>query len=292
MFCASFQEKSKTMTKKLALLLFLFTICSHSQNTLDKAKKSVNSSKSEQSSSSSSKNSKPTNRSALSSNDNEGNIFESLLSEIFVSLVYGTIKSTFIASPWEGKHYDSWLSKYPYYEQKKGGFNYDENENYKLSRFLISNAYIKTNERIQGNYFKTEFQFARRFSLEGDFLYLSENNFVDSKTNYLHYTLLANYYRIKSEKFSLWYGLGVRYTGSGIHKTGVAYAIGFRSYITKPFSIETSFKGARINNTNINHFNSQLNYHYLNKNFSLGYTNFKIGSEDFGGLSVGIGIYL
>ena len=270
---------------------FLLSIYCNAQNTLDKAKKSVKSNKTEQSSSSSSK-SKTSNNSSYSLFDDEDTSLQEFFGQLILVMTYETFKAIFIASPWEGAHINSKITKHPYYQSKKGDFNYLDNDNFKLNRFLISNDYFKSNRRIQGNYFKTEFQFAKRLSLETDFLYLSENDFLRSKTNYLHYSLLLNYYRVRTEKFSLWYGLGLRYAGSGINDSGLAYSFGFRSFIAKPFSIETSFKGSRINQSNINHFNSQFKYHRKNKVFSIGYTHFKFGSENFDGISAGLGIFL
>lgn len=282
------------MIKKILFTLFLLSsIISNSQNTLDKAKKSVNSKKTESRSSTSTKNN-TSKRSSYSSGDSDNyvNPFESMFTDLVVGLTYGLLKVTFIESRYEGKHLDASITKYPYFENKKGDFNYAIDNNYKPSRLLLSNEYIKTNQNIVGNYFKTDLQFGKRFSLEGDFLYFSENNYLNPKTDYLHYTLLLNYYRVRTEKFSLWYGIGTRYAGSGINKFGFAYSFGARYFLSKPFSLETSFKGSRINQSNVNHFNSHLKYHHTNKIFSLGYSTFKIGTEDFGGLSVGLGIYL
>jgi hypothetical protein len=285
-----------TMIKKLLFTLFLlFSIVSNAQNTLDRAKNSVNSKKSESQSSTSTKSSTSTSkRSSYSSEDSDNyvNPFESMFTDLVIGLTYGLIKTTLVESRYEGKHLTASITKYPYFENKKGDFNYEIDDNYKPSRLLLSNEYIKTNQNIIGNYFKTDLQFGNRFGLVGDFLYFSENNYLHPKTNYLHYTLLVNYYRVRTEKFSLWYGIGTRYAGSGINKFGFAYAVGTRYFVAKPFSLEMSFKGSRINQSNVNHFNSHLKYHHKNKFFSLGYSAFKIGTEDFGGITVGLGIYL
>jgi hypothetical protein len=217
------------------------------------------------------------------------NFFGRLLFELTIGLTYGILVE--FPSDGKNKHSNATLTKYPYFENKKGDFNWDNDANFKPNRFLLTNQYLKNNTRIQGNYLKGELQFANRFSLAGDFLYLTENNYLHDKSNYKHFSLLVNYYRVRSERFSLWYGLGARYVGDGVNTPGIAYSLGTRLYVAKPISIEASFIGSIINQNSVDHLNTEIKYHIKNYTLSTGYSNFTIGSENFNTLNIGFGIY-
>lgn len=162
--------------------------------------------------------------------------------------------------------------------------------NQKKARWHITDRYLM-NSDLQGNYFRTELQFAKRFSLMGDITKLVEQNPNVPNTEYTQYTMMANYYRLRGRRWSIWYGIGARYIGEGIDKFGFAYNFGTRIYVTKPLSLETSFIGSDVNGSAVHHFNSHVKWHLNRFYISAGYDKHKISSSDFHMFGTGIGIY-
>jgi len=277
------------MNKKLLFgLILVFPLILTSQNTLEKAKSSLKSSNSNSG--------ETTVESSSNTSDDYNPLFPELnefMGRIFLELTFGVVYAVFVEFPSDGKnkHAHATLTKHPYFENKKGDFNWDNDTNFKPNRFFLTNQYIKNKARIQGNYLKGELQFANRFGMTGDFLYLSENDYLYDKSKYKHFSLLVNYYRVRSEKFSLWYGLGARYVANGVHAAGIAYSLGTRLYVAKPISIEASFIGSIINKSSVDHLNTEIKYHTKNYTLSTGYSNFTIGSENFNAINIGFGIY-
>ena len=279
------------MNKKILFFSILFLpLFITSQTTLKKGKSSLKTSKSKTITRSAAKNS--------NASDDDDDLFEATgLSEaiglFFLKLTVGAVYGILVEFPTDpkSKHSNSSLTKYPYFENKKGGFNWDNDDNFKPARLFISNQYLKNNTRIQGNYLKGEIQFSSRFSFVSDYLFLKENNYFNATTDYTHLSFLLNYYRVRSERFSLWYGLGARYFGSGINDVGFSYSLGTRLYIVKPISIEASYIGSIINQSPVDHFNTDVKYHIKNYTLSTGLSSFTIGSENFNTLNIGLGIY-
>lgn len=285
--------------KKIGIICFLLlTFKLQAQNTLDKAKESVKTDKETRSNTDpgtgyNSNSSSNGNANFSRANNSDEGFFDSFLAQLAYQITLGLAKTVFIESPWEeeSKSHFSTITKYPYFETSKGDFNYSNDENYKSARFQLGTEYLSTNTHIKGNYTKVDFQFANRFSATADFVYLNENDFNNEKTTYTHVTVLANYYRIRTERMSLWYGLGARMPMSGINKVGFAFTLGTRIFIVKPISVESHFIGSVVHGSNINQFSNKIIYHKQNKFFNAGYSQFKIGSEDFGGFTAGLGIY-
>ena len=286
------------MNKLFFTICLLFVFQTQAQNSLENAKSKVetpssktNTTKNSTKSYNSSYNKNHNTSKSQEYNDGESNAFDYFLMEMFYHLTIGLVKVSFVDTPSEREtlHFTSNLSNYPYEKDSIGGFDYYDTA--KKSRLLISGRYLK-NKDLYGNYFKTEYQFAKRISLTADYAQLRQNNTFDAPTRYNHFTMMANYYRARTQRFSLWYGIGARYVGEGIDKFGFAYNFGMRAYIIKPVSIETSFLGSDVNGSSIHHFNTQAKWHINQIYLTAGYDKIKISSSDFHFFGIGLGIYL
>lgn len=267
------------MKYRIAIICFFFIVQTYSQNSLKNAKEDISNTY------------KPTTNSTYSSINENSSTSNSISSSLFYDLTIGLVTGVFVESIFEHKtlSQESKITPYPYLKKTIGDFDYYNT--YKGSRILLSDRYL-SNDKQQGNYFNTEFQFLKRFSLTADFLFLKEENTFGSPERYKHYTLAANYYRIRTQKFSLWYGIGVRYVEEGVNKYGFSYNIGTRIYIVKPVSFEFLFLGSIVNGKSVNHLYTQLKWHINRMYIMGGYDQIKISSYKFDMFGMGIGIYL
>jgi hypothetical protein len=286
-------KKIYTMLKTSLFSLFLFfSLTLHSQSKLKSAKENINTTKTKTSSKTSFRKSTPGFPSRMHA-ANDPSVFR-FFAEITYKMTLGVLYFTFIESPWEltSKHSKSVLTPYPYSADHLGEFAYEPSRKDKTFRLQISSEYLSNQNRIKGTYSKIDIQFAKRFGLTADCVSLSENIPILSHTDeYAHSTFLVNYYRIRTEKMSLWYGMGLRYAMNGIHKAGFAYSLGTRIFIKKPLSLESHLTGSKINGSSINQFGNKVKYHFKQSYFSLGWNLWTLGSEKIGTFATGLGIY-
>ncbi|MFC2109830.1 hypothetical protein ACFLSU_04570 [Bacteroidota bacterium] len=268
--------------RKLLVCFFIFFVANtYAQNKLDSAKKSIKTSKTK---------TRGSNVPIHTSHENAfSSMFAEALAHVFLYTTYGVLVD--FGELESERHHNALLTKYPYFENSKGDFNFTANKNQKTSRFVFANKFLKLSQRIKGNYLNGKLQFSKKFSVTGDFLYLNENNFRGLESAYSHLSFLVNYHRVRTEKLNLWYGIGYRYVGSGVNKSGFSYQIGSQYFFAKPLSVDVTYLGAIVNESSIGHFQTNLNYHIKNKFVSVGLTNFKLGSEKFNGIAIGLGIY-
>ncbi|MGY0426237.1 MAG: hypothetical protein ACWIPI_05315 [Polaribacter sp.] len=194
------------MHKKLlfiALLFFGFSITTFSQEgKLEKGKESLKTTNSSSSSGQiSPKKSNSTN--SISNNNDNLNPFAGIFLGIFAYTVYGIA----IESPWEmnGRMHSAEISNYPYKEAKYGNFIYTDSTNYNITRFDITNTFVRESKNLYGNNFGVNFHFFKRFVLNVDYLYLTENE-NGKRDSFSMYSALLKYYRIRTQRFDAWFG--------------------------------------------------------------------------------------
>ncbi|TXD51785.1 MULTISPECIES: hypothetical protein [unclassified Polaribacter] len=274
------------MCKKIlfiTLFLFSFSSISFSQEgKLDKGKKSL---KDQKSTGNIGKRTSKT----TSSNNNDIQIENPLARILWFAAAY-TAYGLAIESPWEfnGNMHDAEISNYPYKEQRYGNFIYTDSMNYKISRFDVTNNFVRENSNLYGNNLGVNFRFLKRFALDVDYLYLSEN--VNNTTdNFSLYSALINYYRIRTQRFEAWFGLGIMHVGSDVDKTGFGLGFGAELFVAKPISIDFSHKWTSINQQEVHKTKVLLKYHIKNYHISSGYEHFKIGVSKIDAFSIGLG---
>ena len=234
-------------------------------------------------------------RSKSSNNDSssENNFFAEAIVHLVVNAFLYTSYYTFIESPFEHEHKasKSTITKYPYLNSEKGNYSYDWNEGSEIFRTAIENKYIFANSRINGNHINVDMRFLKRLGLEVDYLQLWEDNPNFGKNTLAIYSVLAKYYRVRTERFDLWWGIGTSYVDGEINQLGFTYGLGAEAFLAKPISIVSQFNQTLINNETINKFSGLLNYHIKQYKISGGYEHIKIGSQGFSTMAFGVDFF-
>lgn len=272
-------------------LLLCFGISSvHSQTKLGKAKKSLSSKSTTNSGYKSSYSS-----SSSSYDDSDAGFLTTLLFELgwpVIKMAAAVPYFVAIESPWEleKRGHRATLTPYAFANSKKGLYSYERDQEPAKFAISLSDRFVYENRNIQGNHLNLNFRFWQRAGLELDHLLLWENNPNFGKDQLSMLSVLAKYYRVRTERFVGWWGLGVNYVGSGINETGFAYGLGVEAFVAKPISLEATFNGGWINEAPISRFNAGLNYHIKNAKLSGGYEYLKLGDIQFSLFSMGAGI--
>ncbi|WP_298779459.1 hypothetical protein [uncultured Polaribacter sp.] len=212
--------------------------------------------------------------------------FASIIWGIFAYTVYGVA----VESPWEkdSKMHDAEIAHYPFEKTTHGNFIYTDSINYNLARFDITNSFVIENSNLYGNNLGVNFRFLRRFAIDVDYLYLKENVNSINDSFYL-YAALLKYYRIRTQKFDAWFGLGAMHVANDVHKTGFGLGFGAEWFIAKPISLEFTHKWTNINSQEVHKTKVYLKYYLKNYHISSGYEHFKIGVSKINAFSIGVG---
>ncbi|MEE9408852.1 MAG: hypothetical protein V3V28_12345 [Polaribacter sp.] len=276
------------MYKKLLIVILIFSVNTTliSQNgKLDKGKESLK--ETNTSNSGGNKSTKNTSsRGSVSNDDDTMNPFVSILWGLFAYTAYGIL----VESPWEmdSRMHNAEISNYAFKEKNYGNFIYTDSTNYNITRFDITNNFVIENSNLYGNNFGVNFRFLKRFAVDVDYLYLSEN--VNGKRDsFSLYSALLKYHRIRTQRFDAWFGLGMMHVGNDVNKTGFGLGVGVEIFIAKPISLDFSHKWTNINNQEVHKTKLLLKYHIKNYQIFSGYEYFKIGVSKIKAFSFGIG---
>lgn len=276
------------MLKKILCVVILMVAIQHSflaqEGKLKKGKESLqNKNSSNGGTIKTSSNSSSRNR----TNNNNFNPFARIIWSIAAYTVYGVA----IESPFEknGRMHDAEISNYSYKEKHYGNFIYTDSTNYNITRFDISNSFVRENHNLYGNNFGVNFRFLKRFALDFDYLYLTEK-VNDTRDSFTLYSALLKYHRIRTQRFDAWFGFGIMHVASDVNKSGLGIGLGAEWFIKKPISLDFSHKWTNINQQEVNKTRLLLRYHIKNYNISSGYEHFKIGVSKVKAFSLGAGV--
>ena len=279
------------LKKGLFFVLFCFTVLMHSfaqDGKLKEGKESLKTKKIKGNSN---------NRTSESSNNRinrRNGRFNSNIENPFVSLFWSitvhTFYGVFIEFPFERNHkmYNAEISNYSYKESNYGNFIYSDFTNYNRTRFDFSNTFVIENKSLYGNNFGVNFRFLKRFALDVTYLHLFEN--VNDRYDYFAlYSGFLKYYRIRTQRFDAWFGLGAMHVGNDVKRTGFGKGLGVQWFIKKPVSLSFSHKWTNINQQGVHKTKLLVNYHNRNYQISSGYEHFRIGIAKINAFSVGVG---
>lgn len=268
------------------ILIFSITLHSYSQTgKLDLAKESLK----QQNSSS---NSTVSSSTKVSNNRvKDDNPFLEELAIFMVKISLGLAYQIGVESHFEkeGNMHSADFSKYPYKEPFFGNYVCNDSTNNKsIVRVDITSNFVYESKTLFGNNLNINLKFARRFDLEVGSLQLFEK--VNGNTdNFSLYQAMLNYHRIRTQKFDLWFGLGVNYVANDVNEVGFSYGLGYEWFLTKPISILVAFNGTTINSRPVNETKLLLKYYINNFNISTGYEYYSLGVSKINAYSIGIG---
>ena len=186
---------------------------------------------------------------------------------------------------------NSALTKYPYNNANKGNYTYSLDENYSTFRTEFTGRYISESNSLKGMHLNAEMRFAKRIGVDLDYHQLWEKNPDLGNDHLALYNVMAKYYRVRTEKIELYWGIGTTYVDGEVDRIGLSYGVGSEFFFAKPLSFETNFSQAFINSETINKFNVLLNYHIDQYKVLGGYEYIKIGSERFSSITLGVGVF-
>lgn len=265
----------------LLLLLFLSSNGFSQEGKLDKAKESL-----KQEKTTISKNvrtSKSTSDRALF--EDNVNPFVQIFGYIFAYTAYGIA----FESPFErnGRMHNAEIAKFPYQKSTHGNFIYTDSINYNLTRFDVYNHFFIENRNLYGNDFGVDFRFLKRFSLDVHYTTFSEkiNNQNDS---FDMFSAMLKYYRIRTQRFEAWFGLGFRKIFNDVDKTRFLVGFGGEIFIANPISFSVSHKLATFNNQSVNNTQLYVKYHLKNFRMISGYEHYKLGVSKINAFSMGV----
>ncbi|MDP5092548.1 MAG: hypothetical protein NWQ17_04525 [Polaribacter sp.] len=267
----------------LSLIFSLFYLNIFGQDgKLNKAKESL---KEEKSTTNNVKSSRSTTSSNTRLFDENTNPFVQIFGYIFAYTAYGLAFET----PFErnGRMHDAEISKFPYQKASHGNFIYTDSINYNLTRFEIYNHFFIENSNLSGNDFGVEFRFLKRFSMDVNYTTFSEK-INGQKDSFDMFSAMLKYYRIRTQRFDAWFGLGVRSVFNDVKKNGFLLGFGGEIFVAKPFSLTASHKWTSLNNQSVNNTKLLLKYHINNYRITSGYEFYKLGVSEINAFSLGV----
>ncbi|NJB81411.1 hypothetical protein [Wenyingzhuangia aestuarii] len=219
-------------------------------------------------------------------------LFVDLVAKPIIFLAKVVTLELFIESYLEkdGKHPYMELTPHPYLDNLVGDYTYNSTT-YKPIRLDISNQLVFDAQNIMGNNLNAKFRFLQRGSIEYNQLYLYES--IKGKTSQLFlHDITANYYRIRTNSFSLHYGLGASYVHSSVNKAYFTYKMGFQYFFKIPLSLEVEHRGTLITNDGVYQTNLGVNYYYKNYALKAGIQFYDIGNVNYQMFAFGGKVYL
>ena len=209
--------KSK-ITFVVALLFFTFNF-TNAQGKLNRAKEDLSGNSSRSSSSS---------RSSWS-DDNGGNDGIGYFDSVFIEIAYHATIGILL-----GEMQPRYFFEYPYSDGSHGEYAFpDENVPLKRSQLIISNTFFTSGKEFYGNDLKLNFRFIPLLGIEASHLHFFEEN---PKVELGVSSFMINYYRVREQNVTAYWGIGATHVGNGVDDTGLAYQVGVDVYLNKPFS--------------------------------------------------------
>ncbi|MEM6685661.1 MAG: hypothetical protein AAF617_07730 [Bacteroidota bacterium] len=261
--------KSKTL---LSLVLCCF-VCSVSlaQGKLNRAKSDLSNKSSSSSSSSSS---------SWNDSDDWGD-GAGFFDGVFIEIAYQATIGIFF-----GNMEPRYFYEYPYSDGSHGEYAFgDEDVPLKRSQLTISNTFFASGKEFYGNDIKLNFRFVPLVGVEVNHLHFFEDR---PKNNLGATSLMVNFYRVREQYVTAYWGVGVTHIGNGVDDTGFTYQVGVDVFLKKPYSISTLWKQSLINDTTVDEFKLHVRRHL--KRFSVhgGFNHYKLGSVNINSFGLGV----
>ena len=256
----------------LACLLICFTYnFSNAQGKLNRAKEDLSENSSSSSSSSSS----------WSNDDDDGDDGGCFLCGFFVEIAYHATIGILI-----GEMESRYFYEYPYSDGSHGEYAYPEDDvPVKNGQLIISNTFFTSGKEFYGNDIKLNYRFVPLVGIEASHLHFFEEN---PKNELGASSFMINYYRVREQYVTAFWGVGATYVGNGVDEIGFAYQVGVDVYLQQPISISALWKQSLINDSSINELKLHARYHLKRLSIHGGYNHYKLGSVSINALGAGI----
>lgn len=234
------------------------------------------------------------NRSAQRDNPDEkrSSFWVGLIGELIVKpILFGVfIGSSNGDSPYSVNLWNSYFTDYPYQAPNMGLYSSPDQTNKSFSMKLFGN-YFYNSADLQGFDFRARICPLPFLGAALDFTDLTEDSGL--KQDHIQiYNVFVNYFRGRSQRLALWWGLGVK--GIEGNKTNYtpAFNLGTEIYPIKPISFHFNYNIGSINEKAVGELLLHLNCHVQRLVVFIGYHRYSVGSAILDGAIAGIGVYL
>jgi hypothetical protein len=207
--------------------------------------------------------------------------------DIFNALINITSGLLFYFPEAEGDIQSIRYTKYPYADGHSGIFLSQGTKQYALK---ANYRQFRMNRDLTG--FGLSAHASPHPYIDFEFSYYRLSERIESGYDHLEfYNIFINFNRIKSEIFTLYWGLGMKNLSGNSLQTAFGLNFGAEVFPVRPISVNLLynvgfFKGASVDELNLN-----LKVHFNRFNVFVGYQKFRAGDIDFPGVTAGIGVY-
>lgn len=182
----------------------------------------------------------------------------------------------------------SGYSDYPYSNKSIGVFS---EKSLKTFSIISEMEYFHHNIDLTGINFNSRLSPYPLFAFEFRYSDLTEK----MVTRYDHlkmYNVFINYNRLKYERISFWWGIGMKGILGDRPYNGFAINIGTEIFPVVPVSLSSNFNMGFLNGAEVYDFSVKLKYHIERFQISVGYQKFAVGLTSISGITFGFGFYL
>jgi len=180
------------------------------------------------------------------------------------------------------------FAEYPYATPDVGFYSNTTSKHY---AFTLSGHYFYNSHELQGYSFRSRIYPSSFVGVELCFTDLIE----DSPTTSDHlqiYDVLVNYHRVREQRWTLWWGLGMKGVNGDKNHKGMALNLGTEIYLLQPISLSVNYNLGLFSDINaVKESRYQLNWHINRNNIYIGYHRFSTGSTVLDGVIAGVGLY-
>ena len=225
----------------------------------------------------------------LSQQQNYNDAFNPLQDIIawFVSeITYGVLIESFLEK--DTPMHDAALTPYPFFNPGEGDYTYDkERVGFRVEAF--GNMVTDTHKNITGE-IGGRIRFFKRVSLDLSYTKLPEMPKLagefQSQTR-----LMFNYYRVRTRRFELWYGLGVLFSENKKYNPAVSFNVGAELFLPPKLSISGQGDWGYFEQGVVKNYQLQLNYYISRWRLFAGLKNYRIIGHHLNTIQAGLKYY-
>lgn len=180
------------------------------------------------------------------------------------------------------------FAEYPYVTKDVGFYSNMTSKHYALT---LSGNYFYNNPDLHGYSFRSRIFPSSFLGVELRFTDLIED--LPANSDHLQiYDVLVNYHRVREQRWTLWWGFGIKGVNGDKNHKGMALNLGTEIYLKQPISLSVNYNVGLFSDINaVKESCYQLNWH-INRNIVyMGYHRFSTGSSVLDGVIAGIGVY-
>ena len=203
---------------------------------------------------------------------------------ILSEITYGILIESFLEK--DTPMHDAGITPYPYFYKDEGNYTYDNNPvPFRLE--VNTSGHLAPAKTYFGST-GVKLRFLKRASVQIDYVKLPGNPADD----YVSQTGISfSYYRIRTRRFDLWYGLGTMFAENPSGHNALTYHIGSELFIRHHLSVEGQAYWAYFEPVTIKNYQLQINYFLSHWRFNAGIKNYIITGNHINSIGFGIKYY-